>query len=405
MHKTRYIAHVDMDAFFAAIEQRDDPRLKGKPVVVGSDPKRGKGRGVVSTCSYEARRFGIHSAMPISEAYRRCPQAVFLPVDMEKYSLVSREIYDILYSFTPDIEPISIDEAFLDITGSYHLFGSSDGGRGRVRGTPLEVCRLIKSRIKDMTRLTASVGLAPTKMAAKIASDLKKPDGLVEVTEEGLIGFLRPLDIRRLWGLGAKSEKVLRNIGINTIGDIADQKVETMMSLFGKNGEGLWQLANGIDGRSVETESEAKSVSNETTFEKDTLDTDKIEGALAALSERVSDRLRLDGIKGRTITLKVRLEGFDTYTRSSTIGDSTNFSDVIYKEIKCLFQKFRTPERDGKKIRLVGVRVSNLVPSGIKDSLFSGSGEEKKENMYKAIDRIKERFGCSALYRAGSRNG
>lgn len=402
MLKTRYIVHVDMDAFFAAIEQRDDARLKDRPVVVGSDPKGGKGRGVVSTCSYEARRFGIHSAMPISIAYHKCPHAVFLPVDMEKYSLISREIYEILYSFTPDVEPISIDEAFLDITGSYHLFGEANAGCTRKKTTPLEVCRLIKMRIKEKTRLTASVGLAPTKMAAKIASDLKKPDGLVEVTEEGLIDFLRPLDIRKLWGLGAKSEEILRNVGINTIGDIADQKPATLVSLFGKNGEELWRLANGIDDREVETETEAKSISGEITFEKDTADTGKIEGALIALSEKVSDRLRREGFKGRTITLKIRLEGFNTYTRASTIECATNFADIIYREIKGLFGKFRT---NGKRVRLVGVRVSGLVPSGIKDSLFSGIGEEKKEDMYKAIDRIKKRFGRDALYRAGAING
>jgi len=188
MKKERYIVHADMDAFFAAIEQRDNPRLKGKPVVIGADPKKGKGRGVVSTCSYEARRFGIHSAMPISYAYRRCPHAVFLPVDMAKYYNVSQQIYNIFTDFTPDVEPISIDEAFLDITGSCHFFG-----------TPLETCLIIKRRIRNDTGLSVSIGLAPIKMAAKIASDLEKPDGLVQVSKDTLLAFLWPLDIGRIW--------------------------------------------------------------------------------------------------------------------------------------------------------------------------------------------------------------
>ena len=194
MNTNRYIIHVDMDAFFASIEQRDNPSLRGKPVIVGADPKKGRGRGVVSTSSYEAREFGIHSAMPISIAYQRCPYAAFLLPDMERYSEASRRIYRILYDFTPDIEPVGIDEAFLDITASYKIFG-----------TPREAALLIKKRIKEETSLTASVGLAPTKMAAKIASDLEKPDGMVEVSREGLLDFLWPLEIRRLWGLGKKT--------------------------------------------------------------------------------------------------------------------------------------------------------------------------------------------------------
>ena len=246
MKKRRCIIHVDMDAFFASVEQRDDPALRGRPVVVGSDPKAGKGRGVVSTCSYEARKYGIHSAMPISIAYKKCPQAVFLPVDMEKYAEASAKIHEILYSFSPDIEPISIDEAFLDITGSYHLFG-----------TPVETCRLIKEKIKKYTGLTASIGLAPTKMAAKIASDLDKPDGLVEVTEEKLLDFLRPLDVRKIWGLGPKCEAELQRLGIQTIGDLARMDPDHLTGTFGKVGLEFWRLANGIDERPVETEPEA----------------------------------------------------------------------------------------------------------------------------------------------------
>lgn len=384
----RFIAHVDMDAFFAAVEQRDNPAYRGRPVVVGADPKDGRGRGVVSTCSYEARKFGIHSAMPISIAYRRCPRAVFLPVDMKKYSEVSRSIHEILYSFTPDIEPVSIDEAFLDITGSHHLFGG-----------PLNTCRLIKAQIKENTGLTASVGLAPTKMAAKIASDLRKPDGLVEVTGTGLLDFLWPLDIRKLWGLGAKTEEVFRQRGINTIGDIAGRKREEITAIFGKNGERFWDLANGIDERKVEAATEAKSISNETTFDRDTSSKTAIESELLGLSEKVTDRLRHEGFRARTITLKIRLEGFKTYTRSSTLNDATNSVDVVYARIKMLFNDF---DAGPKKVRLIGVKASNLSSRGFQESLFCEKLDEKKERAYEAVDSIKKKFGSAAIFRAGS---
>ena len=382
-----------MDAFFAAVEQRDDPHLKGKPVVVGADPKGGKGRGVVSTCSYEARRYGIHSAMPISTAYRKCPQAVFLPVNGEKYSAVSSEIYGIFNEFTPDVEPVSIDEAFLDITGSYRIFG-----------TPLETCALLKARIKEKTGLTASIGLAPTKMAAKIASDLKKPDGLVEVRTEKLLDFLRPLEVRKLWGLGPKAEAVLHEMGIRTIGDLARKDVKELIKTFGKTGEYFWQLANGIDDSPVETGGEAKSVSNETTFEEDTSDAARIKSALMRLCEQVSDRLRHDGIKGRTVTLKIRLEGFDTYTRAVTIAEATNFVDAIYREIERLYEAFAASKIvPPKKVRLVGVKVSNLVPATFRESLFDGITGAKDEKIHKAVDKIKEKFGGEAIFRAGGK--
>ena len=385
--QNRYIAHVDMDAFFASVEQRDNPELKGRPVIVGSDPKGGKGRGVVSTCSYEARKFGVHSAMPISIAYKKCPRGTFLLVDMEKYETVSNEIYNILYDFTPQIERAGIDEAFLDITGSYHLFG-----------TPIETCLLIKSRIKEKTSLTASIGLAPTKMAAKIASDLKKPDGMVEATKEKLLDFLWPLDIDKMWGLGEKSKIVLNNIGINTIGALAKSDVEDIISLFGKNGVSFWQLANGIDERVVEPEGEAKSISNEVTFEEDTLDKDKIEATLVLLSEKVSGRMRDNGVKGRTITLKIRLEGFHTFTRSFTFKEATNLARNIYKEAKRLYNDFQTSDR---RIRLLGVKMSGFSLRNEQYDLFQGgSGNIKEEKVQTAIDKIKKKFGSHSIHLA-----
>ncbi|MDD5584281.1 MAG: DNA polymerase IV [Candidatus Omnitrophica bacterium] len=378
-----------MDAFFAAIEQRDNPKLLGLPVVVGADPKKGKGRGVVSTGSYEARKFGIHSAMPISFAYQRCPQAVFLPVDMEKYAKVSKQIYGIFEKFTPSIEPVGIDEAFLDITGSFHLFGG-----------PLESCRLLKERIKKETQLTASLGLAPTKMAAKIASDLRKPDGLVEVTKEGLLDFLWPLPVEKIWGLGKKSKVAFAECGIKTIGDLARRDMRDIVSLFGKNGEYFWNLAWGRDDRLLQEEAQAKSISNETTFERDTADTDTITGALLALCEKVSQRLRAQGLKARTVTLKVRLKGFDTYTRAVTLQKATNFADIINKETRRLYGNLNVSE---KKIRLIGVKVSNFIPADVRDSLFVDTSDEKKEKIHDAIDKIKGKFGENIIHRAASR--
>jgi nucleotidyltransferase/DNA polymerase involved in DNA repair len=389
MQKDRFIIHVDMDAFFAAIEQRDNPKLRGVPVVIGANPKKGTGRGVVSTCSYEARKFGIHSAMPISIAYKKCPHAAFLPGDMNKYCHVSQQIYDIFYEFSPKVEAVSIDEAFLDVTGSFYLFGQ-----------PRDVCLAIKSRIREEIGLTASVGIAPTKMAAKIASDLKKPDGLVIVTKEGLLDFLKPLDVCKIWGLGKKSTVVLKDAGIKTIGDLARYDVKNLTKIFGKNGLSLWQLANGIDKRRVQAEAGAKSVSNEFTFERDTANKDKIKGVLLMLSEKVCDRLRREEIKGKTITLKIRLEGFKTYTRSNTLCKATNFADVIFDEITKLYDNFKIRN---KKVRLVGVKVSNLTSDGLQLSLFKDNNDEKKEGVHKAIDRIREKFGYRAIYRAGSK--
>lgn len=388
MKKGRFIVHVDMDAFFASIEQRDNPALLGKPVVVGADPKKGKGRGVISTCSYEARKYGISSAMPVSIAYRMCPNAFFLPVDMKKYSRVSEEIYKIFYDFTPEIEAVGVDEAFLDITTTYKLFS-----------TPYNACILLKSRIKNQTRLTASVGIAPTKIAAKIASDLKKPDGLVEVKPENLKDFLWPLDAGKIWGLGKKSRLLLNEQGIITIGDLARADMRKIIDLFGKNGLYFWKLANCIDTEEVQTGKEAKSLSNEITFDADTADKEKISGALISLCEKISYRLRLDNLKCRTITLKIRSEDFTTHTKSVTLSSSTNFFDVISAQIK----KMHVDSKFGNRlVRLVGVRASNLCPANLKESLFTDKDEIKKEEIHKAVDRIREKFGSDSIFRAGS---
>jgi nucleotidyltransferase/DNA polymerase involved in DNA repair len=377
-----------MDAFFAAIEQRDEPSLKGKPVIIGADPLGGRGRGVVSTCSYEARKFGVRSAMPISEAWRRCPQGVYLAPNFHKYEEASGLIRAAFYEFTPDIEQVSIDEAFLDITRSAHLFGG-----------PLETCRRIKVRVKELTGLTCSVGLAPTKTAAKIASDLKKPDGLVEVRPEGLRAFLAPLDISRLWGLGPKTAEVLRSRGINTIGELAAAEGDELRGL-GAHGPELKKLALGEDPREVREEDGARSVSNEITFSADTSDAREIKESLVALADKVSSRLREGGFKGRTVTLKIRLEGFETHTRAKTLALSTNYADVLAKEALALYAAF---DRGRKKVRLLGVKVSGLMPAGERESLFEEAENGRREKAHKAIEEIREKFGRAAIYRAGGK--
>ncbi|MDP8264046.1 MAG: DNA polymerase IV [Candidatus Aceula lacicola] len=380
------IAHIDMDAFFAAVEQADNPELKGKPVVIGANPKNGKGRGVVSTCSYEARKFGIHSAMPISKAYQRCPHAVFLPVRMSRYHEISDCIFRIFYDFTPDIEPISIDEAFLDITGTRRLHGPAFG-----------VCLKIKERIAKETGLTASVGIAPIKMAAKIASDFCKPDGILEIKKDKLIDFLWPLPVEKLWGVGPKTKSYLNNLGIRTIKDLAKRSREELCEQFGESGDHLYCLSHGIDPRSVETESEIKSISHEHTFERDVNDKEVLHKTLLCLSEKASRRLRLEGLKGKTITIKVRYEGFQTYTRAATFGFSTNFVDNIYGKAKELFEGFYSA---ANKVRLIGVKVSNFKNLYVQESLFEETAKEKKERIHKAVDFIKDKYGERSIHRA-----
>jgi len=385
MKKVRYIVHVDMDAFFAAVEQRDNSDYRGKPVIVGADPKEGKGRGVVAACSYEARKYGIHSALPISIAYRKCPQGIYLFPDGKKYARESAKVFEILRRFTPDVEPVSIDEAFLDITSSYHLFAD----------TPQDTCRLIKFSIKEETGLTASIGMAPNKMTAKIASDLEKPNGFVMVNQEKLLDFLHPLSIERLWGVGEKTKKTFHEMGINTIGDIASQDLFQFTQRFGKHGEHIWKLASGIDPRDVKTVDMVKSVSNEHTFDKDTGDKKMVQDVIMQLSEKVSRRLRKADLKGQTITLKVRFEDFKTYTRAATIDQPTNYVEDIYSTTSHSLEGFY-PEK--KKIRLVGVGVSNMIKASYQPTLFEQEEDQsKKERLHKAVDEIKDKFGDKSI--------
>ncbi|MBL7224143.1 MAG: DNA polymerase IV [Candidatus Brocadiae bacterium] len=385
----RVIVHLDMDAFFAAVEQRDHPELRGLPVVVGADPKGGKGRGVVSTCSYEARRFGIRSAMPISEAWRRCPGAVFLPVRMNAYAQASDAVFGVLEEFTPDLEPVSIDEAFLDVSGSIHLFG-----------TKRDLAERLCERIESETQLTASVGIAPCKMVAKIASDLRKPRGIVIVEPREVEAFLRPLPVGKLWGVGKRTQAALENLGVRTIGELAERPREELVRHFGKQGEVLHDLAHGRDDRPVQTESETKSIGREHTFEQDTNDPLLIASTLMKLCEGVAFRLRRAGLQGRTVTAKIRFEDFTTLTRSTTVASPLDAAARLYELASASFGRVGLK---GRRIRLIGVSVSGFQARPRQLTLFgeepgAAEREEKQRLIADTIDRIKARFGQGALH-------
>jgi len=386
MKKT--ILHVDMDAFFAAVEQRENPDIKNKPVIIGADPKEGSGRGVVSTCSYEARQYGVHSAMPISRAFKLCPHGIYIPPNGRLYSQVSRSIFEIYYEFTDAVEPLSIDEAFLDVSGSVRLFGSGE-----------KIARLIKKRIIEKEQLTASVGMAPNKYLAKIASDLRKPDGLVIVHEDKIDEFLHPLDISRLWGAGIKTQERLRKMGIQTIGDLAGYPVNVLEKNFGKMGPHFYNLAHGIDNREVHAGVGVKSVSNEHTFGKDVDDMELILGTLLKLSEKVGYRLRKKKLHGKTIQLKLRYENFSTITRARTLMQNFNSTDIIFNTIKKLFYDNYT---ENKKIRLLGIGVSHFDnKTSAQRSLFDEQ-IDKKQELDKIQDTLSERFGRNIISRAES---
>ena len=378
----RSILHVDLDAFFAAVEQRDRPELRGKPVVVGGGgPNQ---RGVVSTASYEARVFGIHSAMPLREAGRRCPDAIFLPVDGRKYLQVSREVMAILRRFTPLVEPISIDEAFLDVTGSRELFG--DGPT---------IARAIKDAVREEIQLTISVGVATTKLVAKIASDLDKPDGLVVVAHGEEAAFLAPLEIGRLWGVGEKTATVLREYGVKTIGDLAALPEDLIERRFGKMGPVLVDRARGLDADRVVGEGEAaKSVGHEHTFDVDTSDREAIERTLLAMAEGVSGRLRASGVRASTVTVKIRDSSFRTITRQRTLPEPTDLTEPIYR----VALELARPEVRGLRIRLLGVSASHL---GEREQLgLFPSDDPRKRSAIEAADRLRRRYGERAVTRA-----
>ena len=379
---TRTILHVDLDAFFAAVEQRDQPELRGKPVVVGMGGTND--RGVVSAASYEARRFGVHSAMPIRTARRLCPDCVFVPVRGSVYASVSREVMAILRRFTPIVEPISIDEAFMDVTASRALFG--DGAA---------IARRVKDTIRSELELTASVGVATTKLVAKIGSDLRKPDGLVVVPAGEEAAFLAPLPISRLWGVGPSTAEALRDFGVTTIGDLAAMDRAALVRRFGQHGAALVDRAHGLDADHVSDPDAAKSIGHEHTFDEDTSDPEVLERTLLAMAEGVSARLRDAGVRATTVTVKVRDSAFATVTRQRRLVEPTDLTDPIWQAAVELAR----PEMRGRKIRLVGVTASGL---GERDqlALFDGLGEDRRRRAVRAADELRHRFGTRAVTRA-----
>jgi DNA polymerase-4 len=375
------ILHVDLDAFFAAVEQRDRPELRGKPVIVGGGgPTQ---RGVVSAASYEARSFGVRSAMPLRTAGALCPEGVFLPVDGHKYSAVSREVMALLRRFTPAIEPISIDEAFLDVAGTEALFGP-----------PEDVAVAIRAAVRDELGLTASVGVATTKLVAKIASDLRKPDGLVVVVPGTEAAFLAPLAISRLWGVGERTRAVLTEYGVDTIGDLARLPEDLLRRRFGSQGLVLASRAHGIDSSSVADGDPAKSVSHEHTFDVDTNDWEVIERTLLGLADGVARRLRAGGVKAGTISVKVRDSAFVTLTRQRTLPSPTDQTDAVWRTAVALAR----PEVRAIRVRLLGVAATHLTER--EQLALFGTEDERRRRATEATDQIRKRYGSRAITRA-----
>jgi DNA polymerase-4 len=380
----RHILHIDMDAFYASIEQLDNPALKGKPVIVGGTPKE---RGVVSAASYEARKFGVHSAMPMVQAVRLCPQGVFVPGRMERYVEISRKIQSIFLNYTPDVEPLSLDEAFLDVTGCISLFGSAES-----------IGRKIKAEIKDQLGLTASVGIAPNKFLAKLASDLKKPDGFVVLTEQNKQQILDPLPVSKIWGIGKVTAEALKQAGISTIHQLRTTPESILKSIFGNQVFDIVELAQGIDDRRVEPVSQSKSISSEHTFETDVLDKDVLLGVLLGQVEEVSQRLRAEGLEARTITLKIRYGDFKTITRSHTLDQPTNTTFLLWQEAERLFNQWH--RKSAAPLRLLGFGASGLSPKGTgQQLLFSDPEEEKQKKIDSAFDTIRKKYGDDSLKR------
>ena len=382
--KPRAIIHVDMDAFYASVEVMDNPALAGKPVIVGGTPET---RGVVAAASYEARKFGVHSAMSSYRAHRLCPHGVFILPRMARYVEVSREIHRILGTFTPLVEPISIDEAFLDVTASQSLFGA-----------PPEIGRAIKQRIRRDVGLVASVGVAPNKFLAKLASDLEKPDGFVVITQAEAEARLAPLPVSRLWGVGKVTEKTLTSAGIHTVGDVVRADHAKLERLVGSYAAHMQELARGLDDRDVVADTEAKSIGAENTFPRDLAGAAELRAELDILSERVAERAREDGVVGYTVNLKARYADFTTVTRALTLPDATSESVVIRDTARELLEK--RLERDGRALRLLGVSLSNLSRAEeVTGDLFDTPQSNRNRTLDGVMDALRRRFGAGAVRR------
>lgn len=342
----RVILHVDIDAFYASAEQSMNPSLRNKPLIVGADPKEGKGRGVVLTASYEARKYGVHSGQPISQAYKFCPNAFYVRPNWQLYENLSNKVMTTLKAFADKLEQVSIDEAFLDVTSKVANYDDIANLVGA-----------IKNAIKQETGLTCSIGVAPNKSVAKIASDFNKPDGLTIVKPNDVASFLAPLSVAKISGIGPKSQKLLEDLGIRTIGELASHQVEELAKYFGKNGVWMCNIANGIDRSDVVEYYERKSIGAERTFEEDIGDYRIVQKTLDMLSDEVANTLKNEGYLFKTAGIKVRFADFYTATRARTLKDYTDSKQILSTRCRDLFKDF---EKDGRRIRLVGVRVTGL---------------------------------------------
>ena len=377
----RWIMHVDMDAFFAAVEQRDCPEYRGRPVIVGGLSSR----GVVSTASYEARRFGVHSAMPMSEARRRCPEGIFLVPDQGRYWEESLKIQKIFREFSPLVEMLSVDEGFLDISGMEGLYSNV-----------AEIPKALKRRIWEETQLVASAGVAPNKFVAKIASDVGKPNGLVVVPYGEVPDFLAPLPLERIWGVGKKSAEKLHLLGLKTIGDVRRQELSFFQKYFGALAGQLYALSRGMDDRPVVPDEERKSLGKETTYEADLMSAGVIREEISRIAQQVGWRLRREGWMGWTVTLKIRYSPFRTISRSHTLGAPISLDEEIREAALALFE----PLTEKQNIRLLGVTVERLEPYAEQSSLFEDNQEAKKRNQ--VLDDLKKRFGEGIIGRGSS---
>lgn len=375
--------HVDMDAFYASVEQLDHSEFRGKPVIVGADPAQG--RGVVSTASYEAREYGIHSAMPITQAFRACPNGIFLQPRFHRYKEISSAVFKILGDFSPSVEPISIDEAFVDLTGTERLHG------------PLEsVGKEVKKRILAKTGVIASVGIAPNKFLAKLACGVSKPDGFIIIKPESIREFLDPLPIKRMWGIGPATEKQMVSAGINTIKDLIEVDESALIKRFGNFAAHLRQLALGIDDRDFSGDHKRRGISIERTYREDVVRLEPKVATLRSLADRLAVRMRKAGINGRTITVKVRHSDFTTVNRGNTLPYVIRNSEEIYSEAL----RLATPELEGS-IRLIGIRISGIIDcEGEQLGLFDREKKAKIEKLEQALDEINTRFGDGSISRA-----
>ncbi len=381
------ILHIDMDAFYASIEQRDDPTLLGKPVVVGGNAKR----GVVAAASYEARRFGIHSAMSGQRAAELCPHAVFVKSRLDHYAAVGRQVREIFLRFTPMVQPLSLDEAFLDVAGTLRLFGSASNIGGQ-----------IKTLIQEELSLTASVGIAPLKFVAKIASDIQKPDGFTEVKTDEIQSFLDPLPVSRLWGVGRVGNRKLAALQLKTIGDIRRYDRRVLFEKFGNWGEHLWTLANGIDERKVVPDRTAKQISHERTFSVDIDDAQMMRAVISHLCEQVTRRLRRNDRWTRAVTVKYRCDDFQTFAQTRTFTQSTQATDSVFRTAMTLLSELSA--KHPKPIRLLGVSLGNLTKKGSRQlDLFQSEAEEQSQKAVdQVVDQLSDQIGKDSVYRATS---